>query len=345
MAHYINSTTCSLRDVFQSEAKELRNAMIQYLGRYKIIKEIGHGAMGVVYEAKDPLIDRIVAVKTINMEDLDPDERKEYEARFYLEARSAGRLNHPNIVTIYDLGESAGMSYIAMEMMEGSELQNLLKEGQWMPVNEVLNIMIQVATGLAYAHEHGIIHRDIKPSNIMVLKGNRVKIADFGIARMDSWHLDTQGGKLLGSPLYMSPEQVSSLPVDHRSDIFSAGTILYRMLSGKMPFTGDNTHAITYQIVNKDPQKPSFLNPEVPEMLDMIVSKCLSKNPDDRYQSAAEIAEDLRSCQEQFLHTKSSHKEIHVKKASESKLRILKIAGIFVMLLILYELAEEFIMH
>jgi len=319
--------------------------MIQYLGRYKIIKEIGHGAMGIVYEAKDPLIDRIVAVKTINLEDLDPDERKEYEARFYLEARSAGRLSHPNIVTIYDLGESGGMAYIAMELMEGSELQNLLKDGQWLPVNEVLNIMIEVATGLAYAHEHGIIHRDIKPSNIMVLKGNRVKIADFGIARMDSWHLDTQGGKLLGSPLYMSPEQVSSRPVDHRSDIFSVGTVLYRVLSGKMPFTGDNTHAISYQIVNKEPQKPSSLNPDIPDMLDAIVARCLSKNPDDRYQSAIELADDLRSCKDNLLHAKARREDISADKTPGNTKRILKIAGIFVLLLILYELAEEFIMH
>ena len=319
--------------------------MIQYLGRYKIIKEIGHGAMGVVYEAKDPLIDRNVAIKTINHQDLNPDEKKECEARFYLEARSAGRLSHPNIVTIHDLGESNGMTYIAMELMEGRELQVLLADGQHLPLKETLNIIIQVATGLAYAHEHGIIHRDIKPSNIMVLKGDRVKIADFGIARMDSWRLDTQGGKLLGSPLYMSPEQVSSRPFDHRSDIFSVGTMLYRMLTGKMPFPGDTTHAIIYQIVNEDAQKPSSLNPEIPDMLDSIVSKCLSKNPDDRYQNAIELADDLRACQDQLLRANSGHGQIPVKSISRNKIRILKIAGIFALLLILYELIEEFLMH
>jgi len=318
--------------------------MIQYLGRYKIIRKIGHGAMGVVYEAKDPLIDRIVAIKTINFQNLNPAEKKEYEARFYLEARSAGRLTHPNIVTVHDLGDSDGMTYIAMELIEGRELQNLLNEGQCLPVKETLNIMIQVAAGLAYAHEHGIIHRDIKPSNIMVLKGNQVKIADFGIAYMDSWRLNTQGGKLLGSPQYMSPEQVLSHSIDHRSDIFSVGTMLYQMLTGKLPFSGDNTHAIIYQIVNEQPQKPSALNPEIPGTLDSIVSKCLSKNPDDRYQSAIELADNLRACQEQLLRADPGHSQITTDEISPSNIRLLKFAGILVIAIIIFELIEEFLL-
>ena len=316
--------------------------MIQSLGRYKIIKEIAHGAMGVVYEAKDPLIDRIVAVKTINFQDLDPEEKEEYEARIYLEARSAGRLSHPNIVTIHDLGDSDGITYIAMELMEGRELQNLLTGGQFLPVRDVLSIMIQVANGLAYAHEHGIIHRDIKPSNIMVLKGGRVKIADFGIARMDSWRLDTQGGKLLGSPLYMSPEQVSSQPIDHRSDIFSAGTMLYQMLTGKMPFTGNNTHAIIYQIVNRKPENPGAVNPEVPEELDAIVLKCLSKDPAERYQSALELADDLRACQDRLARASTGNLKVPSDAYSISPRRILKLTGIFLFVILLFELAEEF---
>lgn len=318
--------------------------MIQNLGRYKIIKEIGHGAMGIVYEAKDPLIDRIVAVKTINLQDLTPEEKKEYEARFYLEARSGGRLSHPNIVTIHDLGESEGVPYIAMELMEGRELQNLLKGEQLLPIKETLNIAIQVATGLAYAHEHGIVHRDIKPSNIMVLKGGLVKIADFGIARMDSWRLNTTHGKLLGSPHYMSPEQVSSSPIDQRSDIFSVGTLLYRMLSGQVPFSGNNTHAISYKIVHEEPQKPSSLNPEVPDRLDSIVLKCLSKNPDDRYQNAIELADDLRACQEELLRAGTGHSQITADAISPSKMRLLKLAGILVLAIILFELIEEFLL-
>lgn len=320
----------------------MRNAMIQNLGRYKIIKEIGHGAMGVVYEAKDPLIDRIVAIKTINLQDLTPEERKEYEARFYLEARSGGRLSHPNIVTIHDLGESEGVPYIAMELMEGRELQNLLKGEQLLPIKETLNIVIQVAAGLAYAHEHGIVHRDIKPSNIMVLKGNRVKIADFGIARMDSWKLNTTHGKLLGSPHYMSPEQVSSHSIDQRSDIFSVGTLLYRMLSGQVPFSGNNTHSITYKIVNEEPQKPSSLNPEIPDMLDSIVLKCLSKNPDDRYQNAIELADDLRACHEMLLRGNTGHDQVPIKTISGSTMRILKLVLIIVVMIILFELVEEY---
>jgi len=316
--------------------------MIQYLGRYKIIKEIGHGSMGVVYEARDPLIDRIVAIKTINLHDLTPEEKKEYEARFYLEARSGGRLSHPNIVTIHDLGESEGVPFIAMELMEGRELQNLLKGEQVLPIKETLNIIIQVATGLAYAHEHGIVHRDIKPSNIMVLKGGRVKIADFGIARMDSWRLNTTHGKLLGSPHYMSPEQVSSQSIDQRSDIFSVGTMMYRMLSGHVPFTGNNTHAISYKIVNEEPPKPSSLNPEIPNWLESVVLKCLAKNPDNRYQNAIDLADDLRACQEKLLHADSGHAQIPAGKYTPSTIRILKFAGILVLAIILFELIEEF---
>lgn len=316
--------------------------MIQSLGRYKIIKQIGRGAMGVVYEAQDPLIDRIVAIKTINLQDLSPTEKQEYEARFHLEARSAGRLSHPNIVTIHDLGECGGVPYIAMELLDGRELESMLKDGQWLPIQETLNIMIQVATGLAYAHEHGIVHRDVKPSNIMVLKGNRVKIADFGIARMDSWRLNTQSGKLLGSPMYMSPEQVSSHSVDLRSDIFSVGTLMYRMLSGQMPFSGNNTHSIIYKIVHEDPSKPSLLNPEIPDKLDSIIMKCLSKNPNDRYQNAIELVDDLRACHDTLLRANTGPGQIAVKAISENKFRIIKLAGIFVLLIILFELTEEF---
>jgi serine/threonine-protein kinase len=232
-----------------------------------------------------------------------------------------------------------------MELMEGRELQNLLKTEKLLPIKEVLNIVIQVANGLAYAHEHGIVHRDIKPSNIMVLKGGRVKIADFGIARMDSWRLNTTHGKLLGSPHYMSPEQVSSSPVDQRSDIFSVGTMLYRMLSGQVPFTGNNTHAISYKIVNEDPPKPSSSNPEIPEVLDSIVMKCLSKNPDHRYQNAIELADALRACQEMLPRGNTVHDQIKSGIISPGKMRILKFSGILVLAIILFELIEEFLLE
>lgn len=316
------------------------NAMIKNLGRYEIIKELGRGAMGVVYEANDPLIDRLVAIKTINLRDLKPDEKEEYEARFYQEAKAAGRLNHPNIVTIHDLGESSGMAYIAMELLRGNELQNLLKDARRLPLEETLNIVIQVAVGLAYAHEHGVVHRDIKPSNIMVLKDGQVKIADFGIARMTSSLLNTQTGKMMGSPLYMSPEQVLNRPADSRSDIFSLGTLLFQMLTGQLPFSGENAHAVMYQIVHEAPQKPGSLNPEIPEALDAIISKCLSKNPEERYQSAQQLADDLRACRERLLHVEADS----AAAANHKKLKW-KIMGIALLLFILFELVEQFLLN
>lgn len=321
--------------------------MINNLGRYEVIKELGRGAMGVVYEAKDPLIDRIVAIKTINLQDLKPDEKQEYEARFYQEARAAGRLNHPNIVTIHDLGESGGMAYIAMELLEGCELHHLLKNAQSLPVEVALNIVIQVASGLAYAHERGIVHRDVKPSNIMVMNGNQVKIADFGIARMDSSLLSTQTGKVLGSPLYMSPEQVLNRPVDARSDIFSVGTLLFRILTGQMPFSGENAHAVMYQIVHEEPQKPSSMNPLVPEALDTIVTKCLAKNPDERYQRANELAAELQTCREMLLRTSDGvdRRKLQSGAVADSKMSKWKLVGIALLLFIIFEIIEQLLQH
>jgi serine/threonine-protein kinase len=183
-----------------------------------------------------------------------------------------------------------------MELMEGPELQSIVAENQSLTIGEKLDIAFQVAEGLAYAHEHGVVHRDIKPSNIMVLRGKHVKIADFGIAKMESALWRTQIGKNPGSPLYMSPEQIQSHSIDARSDIFSFGVVLYQMLTGKLPFDGENLNSVWYQIVNEDPQKPSALNPEVPDVLDRIVAKCLAKKPEDRYLNANELAGDLHSC-------------------------------------------------
>ena len=255
------------------------NTMISHLGHYEIIEELGRGNMGIVYKARDSLIERLVAIKTIDLRNLNKEEKAEYEARFYQEAKAAGQLNHPNIITIYELGNSGDVAYIAMELMEGPKLQSIVADNIHLSIDEKLDIAFQVAIGLAYANEHGVVHRDIKPSNIMVLRGKHVKIADFGIAKMDSasWH--TQTGKVVGSPLYMSPEQIQSHPVDSRTDIFSLGVVLYQMLTGRFPFIGDNPNSVWYQIVNEYPQKPSSLNPEIPEMLDIIISKCLEKNP------------------------------------------------------------------
>lgn len=271
--------------------------MISHLGRYEIISEIGQGAMGLVYRAKDPLIDRVVAIKTINLNQA-MEEREEYEARFYQEARAAGRLSHHNIVTIYDVGKSGDVAYIAMEFLEGRELRDVLNERSVLPLGQVLDIVAQVAQGLAYAHDHGIVHRDVKPSNIMIQKDGHVKITDFGIARMASASVRTQTGMVLGSPKYMSPEQVMGKLTDQRSDIFSLGIMLYEMLTGRPPFSGENVNAIMYQTLNASPPQPSSLNPAVPDMLNFIVAKALAKKLDDRYQNARDFADDLRACRD-----------------------------------------------
>jgi serine/threonine-protein kinase len=281
--------------------------MISNLGRYEIISELGQGAMGVVYKATDPLIDRVVAIKTINL-GLALDEKEEYEGRFYQEAKAAGRLSHPNIVTIFDLGKSDDVAYIAMEFLQGKELRDILDDGEKMPVERVLDVVNQVALGLAYAHEHGVVHRDVKPSNIMVASDGHVKITDFGIARMESSSVRTQTGMVLGSPKYMSPEQVLGRLIDQRSDIFSLGVVLYEMLTGKPPFFGENVNAIMYQTLNSIPSPPGSLNSNVPDMLNYIVAKALAKGLDDRYQNAKVLAEDLRSCRESLLRNAPSFK-------------------------------------
>ena len=271
--------------------------MISQLGRYEMISELGQGAMGVVYKARDPLIDRVVAIKTINL-GLALDEKEEYEGRFYQEARAAGRLNHPNIVTIYDVGKSGNIAYIAMEFLQGNELRDLLREERNLPVEQILDIVAQVAEGLAYAHQHGIVHRDIKPSNIMLIRDGRIKITDFGIARMASSAVHTQTGMVLGSPKYMSPEQVLGKEIDRRSDIFSLGVMLYEMLTGGSPFVGENVNAIMYQTLNLVPPAPGTLNASVPDMLNFIVAKALAKGVEDRYQNAQDLARDLRACRD-----------------------------------------------
>lgn len=266
--------------------------VIEKLGRYVIVEEIGQGAMGVVYKAVDPLIDRTVAIKTINL-DLSKEELANFEKRFQREVQSAGKLNHPNIVTVYDVGRTEGVAYMAMEFLEGKELREILDSGVVLPVEKVVHIATQVAEGLGFAHEHGIVHRDVKPSNVMVLKNGLVKITDFGIAQMSS-ATRTISGMVMGSPKYMSPEQVVGQAVDGRSDIFSLGVMLYEMLTGKTPFAGDNISAIMYQILNDEPIPPKTFNQGIPEAVNFIVLKALAKHPDKRYQNAKEMARDLK---------------------------------------------------
>ena len=270
--------------------------MDKKLGRYEIVGELGKGAMGVVYCARDPLLDRTVAIKTVNME-LAQDEMAEYEARFYQEAKAAGGLNHPNIVIIYDIGKSEKIAYMAMELLQGKELKTLLASGKPLPIPFAVDVAAQMAEGLAYAHEHGIVHRDIKPANIMIVRGELVKITDFGIARMRTANVQTQVGIVLGSPRYMSPEQVAGKRAEPRSDLFSVGVILYEMVTGKPPFNGEDVTSVMFQILNFVPPPPSSLNPEVPEMIDFIIAKAVAKAPADRYGNTRELASDLRDCQ------------------------------------------------
>jgi len=269
------------------------------LGRYVIQSEIGRGAMGIVYKALDSVLERPVAVKTVNIT-LEREYADKYEKRFYQEAKSAGILNHPNIVTIHDVGKAGDVVFMAMEYIEGVELKTLIGEGRPLRLAQAVSIAAQVAEGIAFAHQRGVVHRDIKPANIMVVANGPVKITDFGIARMRGAGDLTQTGMLLGSPKYMSPEQVIGKRADHRSDIFSLGVILYEMLVGAAPFNGENVTALMYQIVNFVPPAPGSVNRDVPEMLDYIVAKSIAKPLEERYQDAAELARDLRECERQL---------------------------------------------
>jgi serine/threonine protein kinase len=277
--------------------------MISTLGRYKIISEIGQGAMGVVYKAVDPIIDRTVAIKTINL-NLSRQELEEYEMRFQQEIKAAGRLNHPNIVTIYDVGKTESVAYMAMEFLEGQELKDIIATGKLLPPHEIVDIISQVADGLWFAHQQNIVHRDVKPSNIMVLRGGIAKITDFGIARLPNSAVKTMTGLILGSPRYMSPEQVIGKTIDSRSDIFSLGVVLYEALTGVAPFDGDNVNAIMYATVNTTPSPPSSHNRAIPAMLDLIVAKAMAKTLDDRYQVVKELADDLREVRRQIDSTR-----------------------------------------
>jgi eukaryotic-like serine/threonine-protein kinase len=273
--------------------------MISTLGRYRIISEIGQGAMGTVYKAVDPIIDRTVAIKTINL-NLSRQELEEYEARFQQEIKAAGRLNHPNIVTIYDVGKTESVAYMAMEFLEGNELKDIIASGNLPGTDQVVDIISQVADGLWFAHQQDIVHRDVKPSNIMVMKGGIAKITDFGIARLPNSAVKTMTGLILGSPRYMSPEQVIGKTIDARSDIFSLGVVLYEALTGIAPFDGDNVNAIMYATVNTTPPPPSSHNRAIPPMLDLIVAKAMAKLLEDRYQTIKELADDLREVRRQM---------------------------------------------
>jgi len=265
-------------------------------GRYLIVGELGRGAMGAVYRAVDPLIERAVAIKTL-LPHLPEGEMAQVRERFLREARSAGRLNHPNIVTIFDVGEQDGIAYIAMELLEGRTLQQMLEASGRLPVETAVDIGAQVADALDHALGFGIVHRDVKPANIMVSAGGRAKLTDFGVAHLPSASM-TQTGAALGSPKYMAPEQVIGQPIDPRADIFALGTVIYEMLIGRTPFERDGestVFALMNRIVTDAHQPVTKLDPALPPAFDRILARALAKAPAERYQRAGELARDLRN--------------------------------------------------
>jgi CHASE2 domain-containing sensor protein/tRNA A-37 threonylcarbamoyl transferase component Bud32 len=264
------------------------------LGRYEVVGELGRGAMGVVYKGEDPKIHRTVAIKTVSLSDFDEDMLDEMKERFFREAESAGLLTHPNIVTIYDCGEEHDLAYIAMEFLDGEDLEGYTKEGNLPPLRETLSIVANVADALDYAHSRGIVHRDIKPANIMRLTESKdVKVTDFGIARITS-SSKTKTGVILGTPSYMSPEQIAGKKVDGRSDIFSLGVVLFEMLCGKKPFSGDDMTSLMYQIAREPHASPRSINSKIPGVVEKIIDKALEKDPEKRYQKAGLMAEHLK---------------------------------------------------
>jgi serine/threonine-protein kinase len=264
------------------------------LGRYEIIEEIGRGAMGMVYKAKDPKLNRVTAIKTISfVEDFDPDEIKEVKESFLLEAETVAKLSHPNIVTIYDVGEEFDLLYIAMEYLGDRNLDPYCKKENLFPIRRAIDIIAQIADAISYAHQNGIVHRDIKPANIMVLSDNKIKVTDFGIARsMTSTR--TKTGIVKGTPLFMSPEQIAGRNVDGRSDIFSLGIIFYKLLTGELPFTANDFTALMYKITTQKHDSPRKYNPKIFPACEQIIDKSLEKDPEQRYQSAEAMVEHLR---------------------------------------------------
>src|SRR3954470_8272531 len=262
------------------------------LGKYEILRELGRGAMGVVYEAFDPSIERTVALKTIRRDQLEGDDAAEMITRFQREAKAAGRLNHPNIVAIYDFGEDKDTTFIAMEVVIGRELKQHFSQDERFEMADITRIMGELLDALEYSHNFGVVHRDIKPANIIIRPNGQVKVADFGIARIESSQY-TQAGSVLGTPAYMSPEQFMGQTVDRRSDIFSAGVVLYEFLTGERPFSGTAT-TIMHKVLSVDPPPPSALNVQVPKPFDSVIAKAMAKRPDDRFKTAGEFADSIR---------------------------------------------------
>lgn len=261
-------------------------------GKYKVTRELGRGAMGVVYECFDPDFERAVAVKILSPELMKHDTSGEYKQRFRNEMRAAGRLTHPNVISVFDAGEQDGVPYFVMEYVSGIELKQALDEGRRFEQKDIIRIMKEVLSGLKYIHAHNIIHRDLKPANIFLTDDGTTKITDFGIAKLESSEL-TRVGTILGSPRYMSPEQCQGLPVDVRSDLFAAGIILYQLLTNEHCFDSNSPTAIMQKIIHSEPNAPSMLFPALNKSFDHLILKALQKHPENRFQSAGEFIDAL----------------------------------------------------
>ena len=263
-------------------------------GRYQILEELGRGSMGIVYKAHDPQIDRMIALKVLRQDRLTSEA---FVQRFLKEAKAIGRLSHPNIVTVYDVGEDHETVYIAMEFLEGTPLHEVMKEKR-LTHKGIVDLCVQVAETLDYAHQKGIVHRDIKPTNIILTPSGQAKITDFGIAHIEDTSMaqQTQAGEILGTPVYMSPEQVMSRPVDGRSDLYSLGVILYELTTGRMPFRGDSLAAIFKAITQETPPEPAIADSSISRGLSELVMKSLNKAPDERFQTGKAMAEALKAC-------------------------------------------------
>jgi eukaryotic-like serine/threonine-protein kinase len=280
---------------------------IKRFGRYEIVAELGRGAMGVVYKARDPQIDRLVALKTISLRGQEPEQQEEFRQRFMREAQAAGRLQHPGIVTIFDVGEDPDThdSFIVLEYVAGESLSRVLSREKKLTLPRSLQLAEELAEALDYAHSQGVIHRDIKPANILLTEDGHAKIADFGIAKLNVAHL-TVPGRVLGTPAYMAPEQLVGEGSDGRSDLFSLGVILYAMITGHSPFHGDSATTVCYKVVNRDPVPATAFDLELPRSLDPVISRAMAKDPAERYQRGAEFASDLHQLRLEYTASTTS---------------------------------------
>ena len=268
------------------------------LGRYDIVRMLGKGSMGVVYEARDPFLDRRVAIKTIQGPGSESEAAAEYERRFRTEARSAARLHHPNIVSVFDSGREGDTAYLVMEFVQGNDLKHHLERGVRFSAQSAVKLVLGLLMALDHAHAQNVVHRDIKPANILIESSGRIKLADFGVARIqdtDEGSFTQIGAASLGTPKYMSPEQAQGLAVDLRSDLFSVGVVLYELLTGVRPFEGDNQFIVANQIVTMTPIPPSAVNPDLPAELDPVLAKALAKQPEERYKTARDFAQALQA--------------------------------------------------